>query len=155
MEPSEACYQLAEESESLQLEAYPDPGTHDAPWTIGFGHTKGVKPGDTCTPDQAKTWLREDMADAAAIVNQYFPAITQGQFDALTDFCFNVGPGVPGHKDGLIWLKSGEHSTLMKFTLQGRLYNAGDQFLLWVHAGGEILPGLVTRREKERALFLS
>lgn len=155
MQPSQACYLLAEEEEALRLTAYPDPDTKGDPWTIGYGHTRGVHEGDTCTPDQAKAWLVEDMAAAAAIVNQHFPAITQGQFDALTDFCFNVGPGGP-HKDGLVWLKSGEHSTLMKLTLAGRKEAAADQFPLWVHGGsGNVLGGLVRRRNKERALFLS
>ncbi|MBZ5579531.1 MAG: lysozyme [Acidobacteriia bacterium] len=156
MEPSEACYTLAEEEETLQLAAYPDPGPAGATIpTIGYGHTRGVQMGDTCTPDQAQAWLREDMAAAAAIVNQHFPAITQGQFDALADFCFNVGPGVPGHKDGLVWLKSGEHSTLMKLTLAGRIQAAADQFPLWNKAGGVVMGGLTRRRAKERALFLS
>jgi lysozyme len=154
--PSQACYDLAKLMETLRLVAYPDPGPAgvEIP-TIGYGHTRGVKMGDTCTEQQADAWLIEDMAIAAALVDGHFPAITQGQFDALTDFCFNVGPGIPGKKDGLIWLKSGDHSTLMKLTLAGRLQAAADQLLLWNKSGGVVMGGLTRRRGLERALFLS
>ena len=111
--------------------------------------------GDTCDEPQADAWLIEDMAAAAAIVDQHFPAITQGQFDALCDFCFNVGPGAPGHKAGLVWLKNGEHSTLMKLTLAGRIQAAADQFMLWNKSAGMVMNGLIRRRLRERALFVS
>lgn len=156
MEPSQACYDLVKSEETLALTAYPDPGPAGAEIpTIGWGHTRNVQMGDTCTPAQAQVWLELDMAEAAAIVNRYFPAVTQGQFDALTSFAYNVGPGVPGKKDGLVWLENGDHSTLMKLTLRGQITAAADQFRLWNKSGGQVMGGLTRRREKERALFLS
>jgi lysozyme len=156
MEPSSLCYALIKSFEALALEAYADPGPAGAKIpTIGYGHTHGVKMGDTCTADQADQWLEEDVANACAIVNRFFPAVTQGQFDALVSFCYNVGPGYCGVKDGLIWLANGEHSTLMKLTLQGKVQAAADQFPLWNKSSGIVLPGLTKRREAERALFLS
>jgi len=122
--------------------------------TIGYGHTHGVKMGDVCTEEQAEAWLSEDMEASATIVGNYFPNVTQNEFDALCDFCYNVGPGLRGVKDGLIWLKSGEHSTLMKLVLEGDMAAAADEFPKWNLSGGKVLPGLVVRRAAERQLFL-
>lgn len=130
--------------EGLRLKAYPDPGSGGAPWTIGYGHTRGVRRGDICTQDMADAWLDEDMADAYdAIDHAVIGSITVPQRDALCSFVFNVGA-----------------SAFAKSTLL-RLLNAGDeagaaaQFMRWNKASGKVLPGLVKRRGEERALFLS
>jgi len=84
---SDAGLALIKVSEGLEIEAYPDPGNRvtGEPWTIGYGHTRGVRRGDTCTEEQATEWLREDLHDAEAAVRRLVDVhLTQGQFDALT-----------------------------------------------------------------------
>lgn len=51
-----------------------------APWTLGYGHTEGAQPGDTCTMEQAEELLRYDIARAA---ERHAGAVSQHQFDAL------------------------------------------------------------------------
>ena len=60
--------EIAKRHEGLRLTAYPDPATSGAPWTIGYGHTRGVRPGDTCSREQAEAWFEQDWAEAARIV---------------------------------------------------------------------------------------
>jgi lysozyme len=68
-------------------------------------------------------------------------ALTQGQFDALVDFVFNLGAGrLAG-------------STLLRMLNAGNTTGAGQHLLLWVNAGGKPQPGLVTRRKAELALW--
>ncbi len=139
MRLSEAGLRLVEQSEGLRTNAYPD---SCGVWTIGYGHTLGVRPGDRCDEAQAAAWLVEDVAAAeAAVARQIAVPLGQGQFDALVDFVFNLGEGA-----------------LQGSTLRCKL-NAGDyagaaaEFPRWCHAGGAVLPGLATRRARERALF--
>src|SRR5690606_4908552 len=63
-------------------------------------------------------------------------------------------PGQEGVKDGLIWLKSGGTSTMLRYLRDQRYRSAADEFLKWANAGGQRVAGLVRRREAERALFL-
>lgn len=131
---------LTEASEGLRLTAYQD---SVGVWTIGYGHTARVNPGDTCTAEQASTWLQSDVAWAVSAVNQYVTApLTQGEFDALVDFTFNLGVGA------LV------HSTLLQKLNALDYAGAAAEFSRWVHAGGVTLPGLVTRRAAEQAMFL-
>lgn len=161
MKPSNSAVVLAKASEGLRLVAYPDPGSGGAPWTIGYGSTTGVSRGDTITLDQAEARLDRDLANAAAIVNAALKVpVTQGQFDACTDFVFNVGPGRksnaakgdPG-KDGFVVLKNGQPSTLLRKINDSDFAGAAEEFGKWTKASGKTLPGLVTRRTKERSLF--
>lgn len=130
--------------EGCDLVSYPDPGTGDAPWTIGFGHTgRDVTKGMKITQAQADAWLRADLAKAAACVNANVKVpLTQNQFDALTDFCFNVGAG------------NFIASTLLRLLNAGNYAGASTQFDRWNLAAGRILPGLVKRRIAERQLFM-
>ncbi|MDQ7996054.1 MAG: lysozyme [Luteibacter sp.] len=154
MKPSYAAVRLAKDSEGLRLVAYPDPGTGGAPWTIGYGSTVGVLKDDTISLDQAEARLDRDLANAAAIVNQAVKVpLTQGQFDALTDFVFNIGPGRKGVKDGFVVLKSGQPSTILRKLNASDYAGAAAEFPKWTKAAGRELPGLVTRRAKERAMF--
>ena len=81
---------LIKDFEKLELVAYM-PTPDDVP-TIGYGHTKGVKLGDTCTEEQAEAWLLEDLSDAQTCVNKRIAGIniTQNQFDAAVSLCFNM-----------------------------------------------------------------
>ena len=132
-------------SEGLEIEAYPDPGNRvtGEPWTIGYGHTRGVRRGDTCSEAQATEWLREDLHGAEAAVRHLVDVpLTQGQFDALTSFVFNIGAGAFGG------------STLLRLLNAGDVAGAADQFKRWNRGADGPLPGLVTRRAAERALFV-
>jgi lysozyme len=130
--------------EGCELTAYPDPATGGEPWTIGVGHTGGVKEGDTCTEERAKMWLSVDLQTAEKCINNSVRvAITQSQLDALVSFVFNVGCG------------NFRQSTLLRMLNDGDDQGAADQFLVWNKAGGKIMQGIINRRESERAQFLS
>ena len=144
MTPSKKCYDLIKEFEGCKLEAYPDPGTGAEPITIGVGHTGGVKLGDVITQEQADEYLVNDVSHAANAVNQMVDEnMTQGQFDALCSFAFNLGIG------------NLKNSTLLKKLNGGDVEGAADQFLVWNKAAGHVMAGLTRRREAERTLFLS
>lgn len=120
--------------EGLRLKAYPDPQSGGDPWTIGWGHTQGVKRGDTCTPEQALTWLHQDVAWAESVANKITTQLTQNQFDAVVDFIYNVGSG------------NFNSSTMKKKLNLGDLPGAGLEFNKWVR---NALPGTIIRRQKE------
>lgn len=133
-------------SEGLETEAYPDPGNRitGEPWTIGYGHTRGVRRGDTCTEEQATDWLRTDLEAAEGAVRRLVDVpLTQMQFDALVSFVFNVGAGAFGN------------STLLRLLNAGDAAGAAGQFRRWNRGADGVLPGLVVRRAAERTLFLS
>jgi len=131
---------LTAQFEGLQLTAYQDPV---GVWTIGYGHTgPDVVPGLTITQEQASDLLLQDVSGAVAAVNRLVTIpLTQNQFDALVDFTFNVGQG------------NLASSTLLRELNAGNTAGAAAQFLVWVYAKGVELPGLVTRRQAEAALF--
>ena len=127
--------------EGCKLSAYRDGG---GVWTIGYGHTRGVPGGLTCMQGQADTWLVEDLAPAEQGVARLVQVpLVQSQFDALVSFAFNCG------------VAAFAASTLLR-KLNVRDYRgAADEFPRWIHdAPGNVEPGLVARRAKERALFL-
>jgi lysozyme len=135
---------LIEQVEGCRLTAYPDPGTDRDPWTIGTGHTgPDVHPGLVITQAQADALLRQDLArfeqGVAALVAGH--PTTQGQFDALVSFAFNVG------------LRALGGSTLIRLHNEGMYGAAAREFGKWTHAAGRELPGLVTRRAAEAALY--
>lgn len=133
-------------SEGLETEAYPDPGNRvtGEPWTIGYGHTRGVHRGDTCTEAQASDWLREDLQAAEGAVRHLVGVpLSQRQFDALASFVFNIGAAAFGN------------STLLRLLNAGDATGAAEQFKRWNRGADGVLPGLVTRRAAERDLFLS
>ncbi len=142
--------------EGRRLKAYPDPATGGDPWTNGYGHTKGVKQGDVCDDAQAEAWLTEDITAAESVIIKWVTVpLTQGMRDALVLFIFNIGPGVEGHKDGFVWLKSGGHSTMIR-KLNARDYEgAAAEFPKWDRAAGKVMASLHSRRLQEQALFTS
>lgn len=152
MTPSPACVALTKRFEGCRLTAYPDPATGGAPWTIGWGHTFGVRQGMVIDQAQADAWLELDLANAASVVSGAVKsALTQNQFDALVDFTYNVGPGLVGHRDGFVWLKAGGHSTMLRYLNAGAYALAAEEFPKW---NKPPLVGLVARRLAERELFL-
>lgn len=131
---------LIENAEGLHLRAYQD---GIGVWTIGYGHTRGVRPGMVITAADAQAYLRSDIATAERGVNTLVTVdINQNQFDALVDFTFNLGSGALAG------------STLLRRLNDGDYEGAANEFGLWVYAGGKIEPGLVRRRSAEKALFL-
>lgn len=154
MTPSAACYDLIKRFEGFSEKAYLCPA---GVLTIGYGHTGiDVMPGQRVTKEQAGRTLKADVEKFADIVNKAVThKITQGQFDALVSFCFNLGPGRAGVKDGFVTLKSGAPSTLLRKTNAGDKEGAAAEFMKWTKAGGVELKGLVARRAAEKDLYLS
>lgn len=129
--------------EGLRLEAYPDPGTGGDPWTIGYGTTRGVKPGMRISEERAEELLREDVAAFEAAVIRLLPIpMSQSEFDALVSFTYNVGT------HGL------ETSTLRKRLLDGepRCWVYQKELPRWNKGGSGTLEGLVRRRQEEADL---
>ncbi|MDD0801234.1 MULTISPECIES: lysozyme [Acinetobacter] len=118
-------------------------------WTIGFGTTVypngiKVKKGDTCTEAQAKAYMAHDLKKFEATVNKAVTVqLNQNQFDALVSLAYNIGTN------------AFRESTLVKKLNANDIHGAADQFDVWVNAGGKRMQGLVNRRAKEKALFLS
>lgn len=134
-----------ENFEGLRLTAYQD---QVGVWTIGYGHTAGVRQGQVLTRDQADEFLVGDLAVAeSAVCRLVTVPLTANQFDALVSFTFNVGVGAL------------TESTLLRELNTSEYQAAADQFDRWVHGernGVAVeLAALVTRRAEEHALFLA
>lgn len=129
--------------ENCSLSAYPDPATGGAPWTIGWGHTgPEVVPGLIWTQAKADAQLLDDLAEREMSVScAVTAALSQGQFDALIDFVYNLGSG------------NFEGSTLLKLVNAGDMSGAAAQFARWNRAAGKPMRGLTRRRAAEAALF--
>lgn len=142
---SPAAYGLVKQFESLQLRAYLCPAHV---WTIGWGHTAGVKPGDNVTEEQAEALLASDIAPLERDLPRVIHApLTQGQFDALVSLCFNL-------KGGALALPSIAPKLVAKLNA-GDPAGAADELLDIDKANGQVLPGLTRRRQAERQVFLS
>jgi lysozyme len=131
---------ITEQFEGCRLVAYQD---QVGVWTIGYGHTgSGVASGLTITQDQADALLLSDIAAAVTFVNQVVTVpLQQNHFDALVDFAFNLGRAALGG------------STLLKLLNAGNFSGAAAQFPVWDHAGGQVVAGLLRRRQAEQAMF--
>jgi lysozyme len=132
--------------ESLKLRAYPDPATGGKPWTIGYGHTgPDVYQGLAISQTMAEKLLDLDLTEAEAAVNKYAHNLTQGQFDALVDMVFNMGPGFlkPDNINGDFddFIASGNTAEIRKRIPQFRM------------AAGKVMKGLVRRRAADLALW--
>lgn len=140
MNISETGIQLIKKFEGCSLKAYKCPA---GIWTIGYGHTLGVKEGQTITKEQAEIFLKQDIRGFELTVNNLVNVpLNQGQFDALVSFCYNLGTG------------NLKKSTLLKLLNKKDYIGAAEQFDRWVYASGKKLPGLVKRRTAEKELFL-
>lgn len=126
--------------EGTRLHAYADVG---GVWTICRGHTEGVKQGEVATPEQCRKYLNVDMRRAMDGVERCIDKpMTPAQAAAFGDLAYNVGTGA--------FCRS---SVARKFN-RGDVAGACDALLLYVHADGKVLPGLVKRRHAERGLCL-
>ena len=116
--------------------------------TIGYGHTKGVKPGDTISERQGEQFLREDLAASEKVINALSLPLSQNQFDALVSFVFNVGSG------------NFTRSTLLKkVRVNTNDPSIAGEFAKWnkarVNGVLTVLPGLVRRRKAESDVYFS
>jgi lysozyme len=132
---------LIKEYEHLALKAYL-PTSHDR-WTIGWGHTRGVKSGMSCTVEQADIWFAEDVEIAVSDVNKEGMALTQSMFDALVSLVYNVGP-----------MPVTNRSVIGRALAVGNYFVAWQYFALWRKQGNKNLLGLARRRAREMVLFL-
>ncbi|BEM27702.1 lysozyme [Serratia marcescens] len=146
MQISKSGIELIKRFEGLRLKAYQD---SVGVWTIGYGWTqrvdgKKVGPGMQIDQATADRLLKCGVVQYEQGVNQLVKVkITQGQFDALVSFAYNLG------------LRSLSTSTLLKKLNAGDKAGAADEFGKWVNADGKRLDGLVARRAAEREMFLS
>jgi lysozyme len=133
-----------------KVEAYPDPGTGGAPWTIGWGST-GMDPfnggrirkGTIWTRDQCNERFKQHLAQFEKTVRDGLggkPA-NQAQFDAMVSLCYNIGPAAFGG------------STLLRLHNAGDFDGAAKQFRRWNRAGGRVMNGLTRRREAEEKMY--
>lgn len=130
-------------------------------WTIGVGHVlypdQGKMPVDQrdgyplrpednriFSKEEVNGILRADLQRFERGVLLFCPVnLTQGMFDSLVSFSFNCGLGTL------------QRSTLRQKLLRGDKAGAAEELLKYTKGGGKVLPGLVKRRQDERALFLS
>ncbi|HAU3212806.1 TPA: lysozyme [Salmonella enterica subsp. enterica] len=126
--------------EGVKLAAYQDGG---GVWTIGYGHTRGVKQGQVINHEQADEFLNNDLRQVESCISERVTvALNQNQFDALVSFVFNVGR------------QAFSDSTLLKKLNEGNYRAAADQFTRWVYDNDQFVQGLHNRRVAERDLFL-
>lgn len=123
--------------------AYPDPAHGWRVPTVCIGHTATVMRGRWYSDAECLALLEKDAAVASAAVLRHAQVpLTQGELDAYTSFVFNVGEGAY------------RNSTLLRFLNAGDRVAACNQLHRWTYAGGQQLPGLITRRADERKLCL-
>lgn len=131
---------LIKKYEGCKLKAYKCPA--GVP-TIGYGRTHGVKMGMTITQAQADAFLKDDIKPLEGVLNAMGINYTQNQFDALSDFIFNLGVG------------NFNNSTLKKKIIaKASDAEIAEQIIKWVNVGGKPLLGLKKRRVEEANLFL-
>ncbi|HHX5648956.1 TPA: lysozyme [Enterobacter cloacae] len=146
MQTSEKGIALIKQFEGCKLTAYQD---SVGVWTIGYGWTqpvdgKPIRAGMTIKQETAERLLKTGLVSYEIDVSRLVKvSLTQGQFDALVSFTYNLGA------------RSLSTSTLLRKLNSGDYAGAADEFLRWNKAGGKVLNGLTRRREAERALFLS
>ena len=141
MKTSQRGISLIKSFESLRLEAYRCPA---GIWTIGYGHTAGVRRGDRIDEQKAEQLLAEDLREFEEVVSRECPGVSQRRFDALVSFVFNVGTGN--------FLKS----TLLKCVKANPdNMNIRYEFSRWNKSKGMVLSGLIRRRKAEADLYFS
>jgi lysozyme len=158
MKVSDKAIEVIKHHEGVRTKPYQCPALL---WTVGVGHV--IDPNHSKVPlaerkalpipdgwnrvlpmSEVNDILKRDLANFELGVERYCPvSLTQGQFDALVSFSFNVGLGTL------------QRSTLRQKVLKGNMDGAAEEFLKYTIGGGKVLKGLVTRRNDERALFKS
>ena len=130
---------LIKKFEGIELQAYQD---SVGVWTIGYGHTKGVKEGDNISLKKAEEMLEEELVEYEGYINDMVKVrLEQNQFDALVAWVYNLGP------------TNLSKSTLLKVLNKAIYEEVPFEIKRWNKAGGQVLNGLVRRREAEALLF--
>lgn len=180
MRTNRAGRELIKSAESLQLVAYPDPGSDlakacqkrrisiynngytallnwaqldGAPWTIGWGDTQNVRPGMTITEEEAEQRFENRLAREfePGVMKLVKVPLSGNEFSALVSFAYNAGLGIPS--------KPGEEprglcgSTLLRLLNEGDYSGVSGEWAKWNKSGGVVMRGLIARREAERVLF--
>ena len=124
------------QAEGFKARAYQDVG---GIWTIGYGHTKGVRKGDVISRKAGEMYMLEDLAPIEAFLRAFPEEVdTQGKFDALADFAYNLG--LQQLKTSTLWKKVLEKAGTVAIQYQ---------FRRWIYASGKVQGGLVNRRNWE------
>ena len=139
MKSSELLINKIIEFEGCKLTAYKCPA---GVWTIGVGHTKGVKQGQTITEAQAMSLLKGDLLPCENYVNNLGVCKTQAEFDAIVDFAFNLGTAALGRSTLLKYIRAKKPEQYIR-----------EEFGKWVNSKGMRLKGLVIRRQWEADRF--
>ena len=134
MKTSKKGIDLIKSFEGCRLTAYKCPA---GVWTIGYGHTAGVKSGQIITQEQADAYLASDLEKYERYVEETGLQLKQNQFDALVSFAYNCG--------------NGNLKTLIR---NRSLEQIAEALLLYNKANGKVLSGLTRRRKAERELFI-
>jgi lysozyme len=135
---TQAGIDLIKSFEGCKLEAYQD---SDGVWTIGFGHTEGVREGQTCTQEQADAWLNSDIAIRGELpIRQMNLFLDDNKYSALVSLIFNCGPAPL-------------HGHLGTYLLTHNYFAASAEFPKWDHIGGVVSQGLLRRRLAEQTMF--
>ena len=130
---------LIKKFEGLELDSYQCSANV---WTLGYGHTQGVAEGDSCSEEEAEIILVNDPKEFETYVNALVDVeLDQNQFDALVAWTFNLGP------------TNLRTSTLLKKLNAGDYNDVPSEIKRWNRAGGQVLDGLIRRREAEALLF--
>ncbi len=144
--------ELIKRFEKCELEAYPDPRTGGAPWTIGWGSTRGIngqpiRPGDTLTAAQADTLLLDSIRKYFWPKIQqlpFFGEMSEEQRGAMLSFAYNLGEDFYG----------GERFTTISRLLRNKDWDkVPDALVLYRNPGSNVEGGLKRRRIAEGALW--
>ena len=128
--------ELIKEFEGLRLEAYQCAA---GVWTIGWGHTAGVTPGQRITEAEAERLFDDDLRPVIAALP---PGLTENQRAALGSLCFNIGVSA--------FMKSTIRRLVCSNPADGRI---PAEFLRWKYSRGRELPGLLRRRRAEAEVY--
>jgi len=146
MQISNKGLEFIKKNEGFQAKAYPDAGGY----SIGYGtflyspQLMAKYKNTTITKEEGEALMVPNLQTITQEINQHVKVpLTQNQFDALADFCYNLG------------CDSLTESILLKLLNQKNYQNAAIEFGKWIHSEGVIVPGLVARRNEEKELFSS
>lgn len=141
MRTSQQGIDLIKEFEGFSERVYLCPG---GVYTIGYGHTRGVQIGDTCTREKAEEYLRDDLKDTEEAIEALIEVpLTQNQFDALVSLVYNIGSG-------------NFYDSTIRRVINCKVADREEYrraWMMWVKSKGKVLKGLVRRREAEYKLF--
>lgn len=130
---------LIKKFEGCELEAYKCAA---GVWTIGYGHTKDVKEGEVITKEEAESMLIHELQEYCNDVDIAVKVdLKQNEFDALVSWTYNLGP------------TNLNSSTMLRVLNEGKHDDVPTQIKRWNKAGGEVLKGLVRRRNAEALMF--